>query len=57
MTGLSTVVAALPGVWRCRVSAWTGWPGVSRLGLNTTACLSSNFYLSVTAWIFVSAVP
>ena len=24
-------VATLPGAWRYRVSAWTGWPGVSIL--------------------------
>ena len=26
-----TPVATLPGAWHCRVSAWTGWPGVSML--------------------------
>ena len=25
---IGTPVATLPGAWRCRVSAGTGWPGV-----------------------------
>ena len=28
---IGTPVAILPGAWRYRVSAWTGWPGVSIL--------------------------
>ena len=30
---IGTPVATLPGVWRYRVSAETGWPGVSILRL------------------------
>ena len=29
--GIDTPVATLPGAWHYRVSAWTGWPGVSVL--------------------------
>ena len=28
---MGATVATLPGTWRYRVSAWTGWPGVSIL--------------------------
>ena len=28
---IGTPVATLPGTWHCRVSAGTGWPGVSIL--------------------------
>ena len=28
---IGTPVAALPGAWRCRISAGTDWPGVSIL--------------------------
>ena len=28
---IGTPLATLPGAWRCRVSAGTGWPGVSKL--------------------------
>ena len=28
---IGTPVSTLPGAWRYRISAWTDWPGVSRL--------------------------
>ena len=39
----------LPGAWRYRVSAGTGWPGVSILRLGEMESLVCNFCLSVTA--------
>ena len=44
-----TPVATLPGAWRYRVSAGTGWPSVSILGLDEVEHLICNFYLSVAA--------
>ena len=44
-----TTVATLPGAWRYRVSAWTGWPGVSILSLGEMESLICNFYLNVAA--------
>ena len=44
---IGTPVATLPGAWRYRVSAGTGWPGVSILLLGEMESLISNFYLSV----------
>ena len=44
-----TPVATLPGIWHDRVSAGTGWPGVSRLWLGEIESLIYNFYLSVAA--------
>ena len=44
-----TVVASLPGVWRYRVSAGTGWSGVSILG--EMASLICNFCLSGDDWL------
>ena len=41
--------AALPGAWRCKVSAGTGRPGVSMLQLSEIESLICNFYLSVAA--------
>ena len=46
---IGTPVATLPGAWRYRVSAGTGWPGVSILGLGEMESLICNFYLSVAA--------
>ena len=42
-------VATLPGVWRYRVSAETGWSGISILRLGEMESLICNFYLSVAA--------
>ena len=42
-------VATLPGAWRYRVSARTGWPGVSILSQGEMESLICNFYLSVAA--------
>ena len=44
-----TPVATLPDAWRYRVSAWTGWSGVSILRLDDTKSWICNFYLSVAA--------
>ena len=44
-----TPVVTLPGFWRFRRSAWTGWPCVSILWLGEISSLISNFYLSVAA--------
>ena len=44
-----TPVATLPVAWRYRVSAGTGWPGVSILWLGEVESLIYNFYLSVAA--------
>ena len=38
-----------PGVWRYRVSAGTGWPGVSILWLGEGESLTCSFCLSVAA--------
>ena len=50
-----TPVATLPGAWRYRVSAGTGWPGVSILWLGEMESLICNFYLSVAARKIVEA--
>ena len=42
---VGTPVATLPGAWRYRVSAGTGWPGVSMLWLSEVC----NFCLNVAA--------
>ena len=42
-------MATLPGAWRCRVSARTGWPSVSILWLGEMESLVCNFYPSVAA--------
>ena len=52
-----TPVATLPGTWNCRVSAGTGWPGVSILWLGGVESLICNFYLSVAVWTIVLADP
>ena len=46
---IGTPVTALPGAWCYRVSAGTGWPGVSILCLGEVESWMSNFYLSVAA--------
>ena len=46
---IGSPVATLPDTWRYRVSAGTGWPGVSILGLGEMESLVCNFYLSVAA--------
>ena len=46
---IGTPVATLPGPWRYRVSAGTGWSGVSILRLGEMESLISNFCLSVAA--------
>ena len=52
---ISTPVAALPGDWRYRVSAGTGWPGVNLLWLDETESLICNCYLRVAARALVCA--
>ena len=54
---ISTPVATLPGVWRYRVRAETGWPGVSILWLDEVESLICNFYLIARACKTVSADP
>ena len=46
---IGTQVAALRGTWRYKVSAGTGWPGISILWLGEVECLICNFCLSVAA--------
>ena len=46
---IGSPVATLPDAWRCRVSAKTGWYGVSTLYLGEIVSLSCNVYLSVAA--------
>ena len=50
-------VATLPGAWRYRVSAGTGWPGVSILRLGEVERLICNFYLSMAARKIVFTDP
>ena len=52
---IGTPVATLPGAWRYRVSAGTGWPGVSILLLGEVESLICNLYLSVAARKIVGA--
>ena len=54
---INTPVAALPGTWHYRVSAGTGWPGVSVLCLGEMESLICNFYPSVAAHAIVWAPP
>ena len=54
---IGTPVATLLGAWRYRVSAGTGWPGVSILWLGEMEGLICNFYLSVAARKIVWADP
>ena len=51
---LGTPVATLPGAWRYRVSARTGWPCVSILWLGEMEGWICNFDLNVTARKIVS---
>ena len=46
---IGTPVATLPGAWRDRVSAGTGWPNISILWLGEMESSVCNIYLSVTA--------
>ena len=46
---IDTPVATLPGAWRCRVSAGTGWPSVRILSLGEMESSVCNFILSVAA--------
>ena len=46
---IGTPVATLPGEWRYRVSAGTGWPGVNILRLGEIESLICSLYLSVAA--------
>ena len=50
-------VATLQGAWRYRVSAGTGWPGVSILCLGAMESFICSFYLSVAARKIVRAHP
>ena len=54
---IGTSVATLPGAWHYRVSAGTGWLGVSILWLGEIASLIHNLYLSVAAHTIVSQIP
>ena len=54
---ISTPVATLPGAWRYRGSAGTGWPGDGILWLGEVESLICNFYLSVAAHKRVWADP
>ena len=54
---IGTPVATLPGAWRYRVSAGTGWPGVSIPWLGEMESLICNFYLSVATRTIVWADP
>ena len=49
--------ATLPGAWHYRVSAGTGWPGVSMLWLGEMQSFIHNFYLSVAAHTTVWVDP
>ena len=52
---IGSPVATLPGVWRYRINAGTGWPGVSILWLGEVETLFCNFHLSVVAHTIVWA--
>ena len=54
---IGTPVATLPGAWRYRVSAGTGWAGVSMLWLGEMESWICNVYLSVAARKIVWADP
>ena len=54
---LGTPVATLPGAWRYRVSAGTGWPGISILWLGEVESSICNFCLSVVACRLVCVDP
>ena len=46
---ISTPVATLPGAWRYKIRAGTGWPGVSNTMTGKIKSLICNFCLSVAA--------
>ena len=50
---IGTPVATLPGAWRYRVSAGTGWPSVSILLVDEIESLICNFCFSVAAGTIV----
>ena len=54
---IGTPVATVPGAWYYRVSAGTGWPGVSIQWLGEMDSLVWNFYLSLAARKIVWADP
>ena len=54
---IGTPAAILPGAWRNRVSAATGWPGVGVLWLGEKESLICNFYFSVAVRTLVWADP
>ena len=54
---IGTPVATLPGAWRYRVSAGTGWLCVSIMWLGEVESFIYNFYLSVVACKIVWADP
>ena len=54
---IGTPLATLPDAWRSRVSAGTGWPGVSILRLGEMESWICNFYFSVAAPKIVFADP
>ena len=54
---IGTPVATLPGAWRYRVSAGTGWLSVSILWPGEVESLICNFHLSVAARKLVWADP
>ena len=54
---IGTLLATLPGAWRYRVSAGTGWHGVSILWLGEVDSLICNYYLSAAARKLVWADP
>ena len=54
---IGTPVATLPGAWCYKISAGTGWPGVSILWLGEMGSLICSFYLSVAARTIVWADP
>ena len=54
---IGTPVATLPGAGRYRVSAGTGWPGVSILWMDEIESWICNFYLNVATHKIVWADP
>ena len=57
LSKIDNPVATLPGAWRYTVSARTGRPGVSILGLGEIENLIRGFYLRVAACTLVGAYP
>ena len=54
---IGTPVATMPGAWRYRVSAGTGWPSIYILWLGEVESLICSFYLSVAAHTVVWVNP